>query len=61
VSRIHAEERLLGMPFGDEYRAYTERTSGLLPGVYGEIHRPPDRSDWALCDRIALTAARSAP
>ena len=34
LARIHAEERLLGMQFGDEYRAYTRRTSRLLPGIY---------------------------
>jgi protein-S-isoprenylcysteine O-methyltransferase Ste14 len=34
LSRIRAEERLLGLQFGDEYRAYTKRTSRLLPGIY---------------------------
>lgn len=34
LSRIHAEERLLEMQFGDEYRAYTSRTSRLIPGIY---------------------------
>jgi protein-S-isoprenylcysteine O-methyltransferase Ste14 len=34
LSRIRAEERLLGTQFGDEYRAYTRRTSRLLPGIY---------------------------
>jgi protein-S-isoprenylcysteine O-methyltransferase Ste14 len=34
LSRIHAEERLLESQFGDEYRAYTRRTSRLLPGIY---------------------------
>jgi protein-S-isoprenylcysteine O-methyltransferase Ste14 len=32
--RIHAEERLLDMQFGDEYRAYAKQTSRLLPGIY---------------------------
>jgi protein-S-isoprenylcysteine O-methyltransferase Ste14 len=32
--RIRAEERLLRMQFGDEYRAYSARISRLLPGVY---------------------------
>lgn len=34
LGRIHAEERLLDMQFGDEYRAYAKRTSRLLPGIY---------------------------
>jgi protein-S-isoprenylcysteine O-methyltransferase Ste14 len=34
LSRIHAEERLLEMHFGDQYRAYTRRTSRLIPGIY---------------------------
>jgi len=34
LSRIHAEERLLNMQFGDEYSAYVKRTSRLLPGIY---------------------------
>ena len=34
LRRIHAEERLLEMQFGDEYRAYARRTSRLLPGIY---------------------------
>jgi protein-S-isoprenylcysteine O-methyltransferase Ste14 len=34
LCRIHAEERLLAMQFGDEYRAYVKRTSRLLPGIY---------------------------
>jgi len=34
LARIHAEERLLEMRFGDEYRAYAKRTSRLLPGIY---------------------------
>jgi protein-S-isoprenylcysteine O-methyltransferase Ste14 len=34
LRRIHAEERLLDMQFGDEYRAYVKRTSRLLPGIY---------------------------
>ncbi len=34
LRRIHAEERLLEMQFGDEYRAYTSRTSRLIPGIY---------------------------
>ena len=34
ISRMNAEERLLGMQFGDEYRAYAQRTSRLLPGIY---------------------------
>jgi len=32
--RIRAEERLLENQFGDEYRAYTSRTSRLIPGIY---------------------------
>jgi protein-S-isoprenylcysteine O-methyltransferase Ste14 len=34
VSRMRAEERLLILQFGDEYRAYAGRTSRLLPGIY---------------------------
>ena len=34
LSRIRAEERLLDVEFGEEYRAYTQRTSRLLPGIY---------------------------
>jgi protein-S-isoprenylcysteine O-methyltransferase Ste14 len=34
LARIHAEERLLAKQFGDEYRAFTKRTSRLLPGIY---------------------------
>lgn len=34
LGRIHAEERLLAMEFGDEYRAYVRRTSRLIPGIY---------------------------
>ena len=34
VARIHAEERLLGMYFGDEYNAYRARTWRLIPGLY---------------------------
>jgi protein-S-isoprenylcysteine O-methyltransferase Ste14 len=34
LARIRAEERLLHTQFGDEYSAYSARTSRLLPGVY---------------------------
>ncbi len=34
LRRIQAEERLLEMQFGDEYGAYVNRTSRLLPGIY---------------------------
>jgi protein-S-isoprenylcysteine O-methyltransferase Ste14 len=34
LSRIHAEERLLEMQFGDQYRIYRSRTSRLIPGIY---------------------------
>jgi protein-S-isoprenylcysteine O-methyltransferase Ste14 len=34
LSRMHAEEQLLGLQFGDEYRSYARRTSRLLPGIY---------------------------
>jgi len=34
VARMHAEERLLRSEFGDEYNAYCERTSRLIPGLY---------------------------
>ncbi len=34
LGRIHAEERLLEMEFGDGYRAYVRRTSRLIPGIY---------------------------
>jgi protein-S-isoprenylcysteine O-methyltransferase Ste14 len=34
LRRIHAEERLLELQFGEEYRAYAKRTSRLLPGIY---------------------------
>jgi protein-S-isoprenylcysteine O-methyltransferase Ste14 len=34
VARMHAEERLLGSEFGEEYDAYRGRTSRLIPGVY---------------------------
>lgn len=33
-SRIRAEERLLHLQFGDEYRAYAVRTARLLPRIY---------------------------
>jgi len=32
--RIHAEERLLRSQFGDEYAAYRDRTSRLIPGIF---------------------------
>jgi len=32
--RIRAEERLLTLQFGDQYRAYIGRTSRLIPGIY---------------------------
>src|SRR5262245_30640539 len=34
VARIRAEERLLRTHFGDEYEAYSRRTSRLVPGLY---------------------------
>jgi len=34
LSRIHAEERLLEMQFGDQYRAYVKNTWRLFPGIY---------------------------
>jgi protein-S-isoprenylcysteine O-methyltransferase Ste14 len=34
LARIHAEERLLGAQFGEEYDAYRARTSRLIPGLY---------------------------
>jgi len=34
LARIAAEERLLRTEFGDEYAAYCERTSRLIPGVF---------------------------
>jgi len=34
ISRIRAEEALLLAQFGDEYQAYRQRTSRLLPGLY---------------------------
>jgi protein-S-isoprenylcysteine O-methyltransferase Ste14 len=34
VVRIHAEERLLAMQFGDEYRSHSQHTSRLVPGIY---------------------------
>ena len=34
VARISAEERLLHSQFGDEYDAYRDRTSRLIPGVW---------------------------
>jgi protein-S-isoprenylcysteine O-methyltransferase Ste14 len=34
IARIHAEERLLGSQFGDEYAGYRARTSRLIPGIY---------------------------
>ncbi len=34
IARIHAEERLLGSEFGEEYDAYRARTARLIPGVY---------------------------
>jgi protein-S-isoprenylcysteine O-methyltransferase Ste14 len=34
LARIHAEERLLHMQFGDEYGAYCARTARLIPRLY---------------------------
>jgi protein-S-isoprenylcysteine O-methyltransferase Ste14 len=34
VARIRAEERLLTLHFGEEYRTYARRTPRLLPGFY---------------------------
>jgi protein-S-isoprenylcysteine O-methyltransferase Ste14 len=34
IARIHAEEKLLRSQFGDEYNAYSARTSRLIPGLY---------------------------
>ena len=34
LARIHAEERLLGSQFGDEYHDYCARTWRLIPGIY---------------------------
>jgi protein-S-isoprenylcysteine O-methyltransferase Ste14 len=34
LARIRAEERLLRTQFGDEYDAYSARTSRLVPGLY---------------------------
>jgi protein-S-isoprenylcysteine O-methyltransferase Ste14 len=34
LARIQAEERLLELQFGDEYRSYRRRTSRLVPGIY---------------------------
>ena len=34
IARIHAEEKLLRSHFGDEYEAYCDRTSRLIPGIY---------------------------
>jgi protein-S-isoprenylcysteine O-methyltransferase Ste14 len=34
LARIRAEERLLRTQFGDEYGAYCDRTSRLVPGLY---------------------------
>jgi protein-S-isoprenylcysteine O-methyltransferase Ste14 len=34
LCRIHAEERLLDMQFGEGYRAYAKRTSRLIPRIY---------------------------
>ncbi len=34
LARIRAEERLLRVPFGDEYDAYRAGTSRLIPRVY---------------------------
>jgi len=32
--RVQVEERLLERHFGDEYRAYAQRTAQLIPGVF---------------------------
>jgi protein-S-isoprenylcysteine O-methyltransferase Ste14 len=34
LARIHAEEKLLGEQFGEQYAAYCARTSRLVPGLY---------------------------
>jgi protein-S-isoprenylcysteine O-methyltransferase Ste14 len=34
LARIRAEEALLRAQFGDEYEAYSARTSRLVPGLY---------------------------
>jgi protein-S-isoprenylcysteine O-methyltransferase Ste14 len=34
LARIHAEERLLRLQFGDAYGTYCARTSRLIPGLY---------------------------
>lgn len=34
LARIHAEENLLHLEFGDEYTAYRSHTSRLIPGIY---------------------------
>jgi protein-S-isoprenylcysteine O-methyltransferase Ste14 len=34
IARIHAEERLLGTQFGEEYDAYRARTSRLVPWLF---------------------------
>jgi protein-S-isoprenylcysteine O-methyltransferase Ste14 len=34
VARMHAEERLLGSEFGEQYEAYRAHTSRLIPGIY---------------------------
>ncbi len=34
IARMHAEEKLLGSEFGEEYDTYRARTSRLIPGVY---------------------------
>jgi protein-S-isoprenylcysteine O-methyltransferase Ste14 len=34
LARMRAEEALLRTQFGDEYDAYTRRTSRLIPGFY---------------------------
>ncbi len=34
LARIHAEEKLLGNQFGDEYGAYCAHTSRMIPGLY---------------------------
>jgi protein-S-isoprenylcysteine O-methyltransferase Ste14 len=34
LARMRAEETLLRTQFGDEYDAYSRRTSRLIPGLY---------------------------
>jgi protein-S-isoprenylcysteine O-methyltransferase Ste14 len=34
LARIHSEEAMLRSQFGDQYDAYCQRTSRLIPGIY---------------------------